>query len=385
LISTQVSELTAHLGASSHATTREEVAQIRRIRPVVPVEGLPERLAYEVVQNEALVNLLHRHCGTERTKHALFAYEDTVDGAPDAVEHWSEIMVQLGLWAAPDLERVRNRGATGTHAVHAVMPLSEVVANYDEVADTLRGGVFEWMLGEDRRRLSSDCALPDALAHPFLVFTRTRSGSRWFVDTVRRLGDGVANAKELSFDGTGRQHFVRAAGPNADACASATPSRACVCALRQVFARAHQERRNRYRKALGFKFMTHLDTSNQKRHHQHGTHPFASMTAMASAACDIPFVLLLRKNVLRREISNEAAKMRGSASHAATAAAAADLRRFRPSIRIHGLVARLANEHDQNERLASLFRRQCGDARLHWYEDVVDRPDWATIMYQLGL
>jgi len=50
-------------------------------------------------------------------------------------------MVQLGLWAAPDLERVRNRGATGTHAVHAVMPLSEVVANYGEVADTLRGGV----------------------------------------------------------------------------------------------------------------------------------------------------------------------------------------------------------------------------------------------------
>ena len=51
-------------------------------------------------------------------------------------------MVQLGLWAAPDLERVRNRGATGTHAVHAVMPLSEVVANYGEVADTLRGGVL---------------------------------------------------------------------------------------------------------------------------------------------------------------------------------------------------------------------------------------------------
>ena len=112
--------------------------------------------------------MLHRHCGTERATHALFAYEGTVDSAPDAVEHWSEIMVQLGLWAAPDLERVRNRGATGTHAVHAVMPLSQVVANYAEVADTLRGGVFEWMLGEDRRRLSSDCALPEALAHPFL-------------------------------------------------------------------------------------------------------------------------------------------------------------------------------------------------------------------------
>ena len=134
--------------------------------------------------------------------------------------------------------------------------------------------------------------------------------------------------------------------------------------------------------------MTHVDTSNQQRHHKHGTHPFASLTALASAVCEmeLPYVLLLRRNVLRREISNEAAKMRGSASHAATAAAAADLRRFRPSIRIHGLVARLTNEHYQNERLASLFRDRCGDVRLHWYEDVVDRPEeWATIMYQLGL
>ena len=40
----------------------------------------------------------------------------------------------------------------------------------------------------------------------------------------------------------------------------------------------------------------------------------------------------------------------------------------------------------KNERLASLFRNRCGDARLHWYEEVVDRPEvWATIMYQLGL
>ena len=96
-----------------------------------------------------------------------------------------------------------------------------------------------WMLGEgDRRRLSSDCALPGALAHPFLVFTRTRSGSRWFVDTVRRLGDGVANAKELAFDGR-HEEF-------ANACASATPSPACVCALRRVFARAHEERQPRH-------------------------------------------------------------------------------------------------------------------------------------------
>ena len=52
-------------------------------------------------------------------------------------------------------------------------------------------------------------------------------------------------------------------------------------------------------------------------------------------------------------------------------------------------IERIANEHDQNERLSTLFRRQCGDgasARLHWYEDVVDRPEaWAKIMYQLGL
>ena len=89
-----------------------------------------------------------------------------------------------------------------------------------------------------------------------LVFTRTRSGSRWFVDTVRRLGENVANAKELAFDGR-HEAF-------AEACASATPSPACVCALRRVFARAHAERRNSYRTALGFKFMTHIDTSEAR-------------------------------------------------------------------------------------------------------------------------
>ena len=55
-------------------------------------------------------------------------------------------MVKLELWKAPDPERVRNRAAASTHAVHATLPLSEVVANWDELAEALGGSVFEEML-----------------------------------------------------------------------------------------------------------------------------------------------------------------------------------------------------------------------------------------------
>ena len=62
------------------------------------------------------------------------------------MELWSELMVKLGLWKAPDPERVKNRAAASTHAVHATLPLSEVVANWDELAEALGGSVFEDML-----------------------------------------------------------------------------------------------------------------------------------------------------------------------------------------------------------------------------------------------
>ena len=72
--------------------------------------------------------------------------EDIVDAAPNHVDLWSDLMVKLGLWKAPDPERVRNRAAASTHAVHATLPLSEVVANWDELAEALGGSVFEDML-----------------------------------------------------------------------------------------------------------------------------------------------------------------------------------------------------------------------------------------------
>ena len=72
--------------------------------------------------------------------------EDIVDAAPHHVDLWSEMMVKLDLWKAPDPERVRNRAAASTHAVHATLPLSEVVANWDELAEALGGSVFEDML-----------------------------------------------------------------------------------------------------------------------------------------------------------------------------------------------------------------------------------------------
>ena len=73
-------------------------------------------------------------------------YEDIVDSAPHHVDLWSDLMVKLDLWKAPDPERVRNRAAASTHAVHATLPLSEVVANWDELAEALGGSVFEDML-----------------------------------------------------------------------------------------------------------------------------------------------------------------------------------------------------------------------------------------------
>ena len=73
-------------------------------------------------------------------------YEDIVDAAPHHVDLWSEMMVKLDLWKAPDPERVRNRAAASTHAVHATLPLSDVVANWGELAEALGGSVFEDML-----------------------------------------------------------------------------------------------------------------------------------------------------------------------------------------------------------------------------------------------
>ena len=110
----------------------------------MPVEGLAERIAYEVIQNEELVRLFKYHCGSVDGR--LFWYEDIVDAAPHHVDLWSEMMVKLDLWKAPDPERVRNRAAASTHAVHATLPLSEVVANWDELAEALGGSVFEDML-----------------------------------------------------------------------------------------------------------------------------------------------------------------------------------------------------------------------------------------------
>ena len=72
--------------------------------------------------------------------------DGVVDAAPHHVELWSDMMVKLDLWKAPDPERVRNRAAASTHAVHATLPLSEVVANWDELAEALGGSVFEDML-----------------------------------------------------------------------------------------------------------------------------------------------------------------------------------------------------------------------------------------------
>ena len=109
--------------------------------------GRLEAVALEGPQIQLVVELiLSIELGHEVLDRRRRLRGPVVDAAPHHVDLWSEMMVKLDLWKAPDPERVRNRAAASTHAVHATLPLSEVVANWDELAEALGGSVFEDML-----------------------------------------------------------------------------------------------------------------------------------------------------------------------------------------------------------------------------------------------
>ena len=211
----------------------------------------------------------------------------------------------------------------------------------------------------------------------FMVFTRQRSGSRWFVDTISALGDGrrfvEPHIRELSLNGTPfHTRFVAAAadtGYDANACASREPSPACSCLLRGVYAASARIHKNAG-KAIGFKFMVHTDPPKARNNYD----KFARLEALAASVCalDIPFVVMLRHNVLRRQISKLTAHL-GASSHATTREEVAQIRRIRPVVPVEGLPERLAYEVVQNEALVNLLHRHCGTERakhaLFAYED----------------
>ena len=75
----------------------------------------------------------------------------------------------------------------------------------------------------------------------FVVFTKQRSGSRWFVNALALRSNGTfqTHIPEIEFRGFGMREIKRAKGAYA-ACHSRNPSKRCSCAMRRFFhAHAH--------------------------------------------------------------------------------------------------------------------------------------------------
>ena len=75
----------------------------------------------------------------------------------------------------------------------------------------------------------------------FVVFTKQRSGSRWFVNALALRSNGTfqTHIPEIEFRGFGMREIKRAKGAYA-ACHSKSPSKRCSCAMRRFFhAHAH--------------------------------------------------------------------------------------------------------------------------------------------------
>ena len=67
----------------------------------------------------------------------------------------------------------------------------------------------------------------------FVVFTKQRSGSRWFVNALALRSNGTfqTHIPEIEFRGFGMREIKRAKGAYA-ACHSRSPSKRCSCAMR---------------------------------------------------------------------------------------------------------------------------------------------------------
>ena len=106
----------------------------------------------------------------------------------------------------------------------------------------------------------------------YLVFTRQRSGSRWFVNTISELGGEMGKTqfhylpslRELGLDGNGFMRFVNAAresGLYATACKHPKPSPECVCLLRHVYSIKEHSKINNMNRAIGWKWMVKFQDS----------------------------------------------------------------------------------------------------------------------------
>lgn len=244
---------------------------------------------------------------------------------------------------------------------------------------------------EALRRKNAPCAIRGVEpSTAFVVFTRQRAGSRWFVNTLDARSGGRFNSRtrEISLKGSKSFDELKAVKGHA-ACLKKNPSKPCSCVLRQVYANAN----TKPPLAPGFKFMIGNDFFRGSR--------VPRMNAFAASICDlkIPFVFLLRKNILRRIISLRALEMNKAlhVAHPDTEIVAEEVRHYKPRIQINGfmgLAPWIARETKDQSKLLQLFKYHCGGEwhvgnRLHWYEDLVDgsptsADEWGNVLFQLG-
>jgi len=163
-------------------------------------------------------------------------------------------------------------------------------------------------------------------------------------------------------------------------------------------------------------------------HHElEGSPP--KLNGLVASVCDlkVPFIIYLRRNVLRRLISK--ASMAYGA-HVNSTAKAAQLRKHKPKLKASRLVSNIRTEERDNALIVKLFKVHCGlrrcvcprrasrksslvpdfrtgssrdarrgstlggewdvDKRVHYYENLVDanpesRRHWGDVLYELGV
>jgi len=122
----------------------------------------------------------------------------------------------------------------------------------------------------------------------------------------------------------------------------------------------------------------------------------SDLTPVIASTCDLrlQWIIMLRRNILRRKISAAANKLTTS-PHVSNETHAKELREnFKPTIKTENLYESISGEHHEMLSLIKNFKHLCKgdfhvDERVHYYEDLVDSnpasdEHWGKVLYQLG-
>ena len=136
--------------------------------------------------------------------------------------------------------------------------------------------------------IKPECGLPKA---KWLVITKQRSGSRWFVDTMtERTGGLVPQTTEINCKGC--SCGIRSTVPGGE------EDQACQCQLAHHYGKFIAQQENcGGNHHFGFKLMLPYGSDKAKK---------GSFDVLARSVCKlgIPAIFMWRRNVLRRKISN---------------------------------------------------------------------------------